>query len=206
MKKFISILALGLVFSTVQAQEYEPVPISWNMPTENEDGSAIPASGTGALSSTSIEYSVCENGQVVEPKGHIFVPVPNTTSEHVPTDAATHCYQATVANTEGVSSNYSNVASKTPVPIIPPTGDLMTSDTKVFWLLETSEKNRLALEEVGRINLSVPCDESIRVDAHYWPVGSSDQIVTTYRVDVANVAEWYASSSYSVVTAFCTKN
>jgi hypothetical protein len=198
-------LTLGIIllsFSTITFSE--EIPLTWDMPTQNTDGSAIPATGAGSLSSTTIEHSICNNGQVVDPKDYTIVQVPDVSTVYNTDVGGDHCFQASVVNTFGNNSNYSNVLVKTVEG--PPTGDLVTNGTLVFWLLETSEEDRLALEPVGEIPLGTPCDETIRVDAHYWPVGSDDEIITTYRVNKADVSNWFSSSSYSVVMSTCSRN
>jgi hypothetical protein len=98
--------------------------------TENEDGSAIPASGPGALNRTSVGWWVCgESDSVGDTNWTDFPPDQPEVVITYPDDAATYCFRA-AHRTNGDPnatppiaaqwSDRSNVVQKTIVVIPPP--------------------------------------------------------------------------------------
>jgi hypothetical protein len=96
---------------------------SWNNPTQNTDGTSIPASGPGSITGTLVEWGTCAGTAFGTKAGEQFVASPATSVRIDNLAPATHCVRAFSRNTFGQQSAASNVLARTitaPVPN-PPT-------------------------------------------------------------------------------------
>jgi hypothetical protein len=113
---------------SVQAAE---VRLGITMPTENTDGSPIPASGPSALNRSSIGWWLCsESDAVADVNWTNFPPSQETATIEYPDDPGTYCFRAGVRNNgdsdaeppiEAQWSERSNTVQRTIVVIPPPT-------------------------------------------------------------------------------------
>lgn len=87
--------------------------LTWTNATKNTDGSNIPATGPGSLTSTLIEYGSCSGGAFGTKAGEVVVAgtVTNTTVPGL--EPGTYCFRAKHINTYGEMSDWSAVVSKT---------------------------------------------------------------------------------------------
>lgn len=132
--------------------------ITWNLPTQNEDGSTIPATGNGALAQTKIEYGSCTaTGGFGVVENAIVVPYPGTSATIDGfLGGETVCFRATVKNNLGVESAYSNVTSKTfdaPKPKPP----VLISTITVAYAVSERKGIYMLGKEVGTIPLGTEC-------------------------------------------------
>lgn len=112
----LSLLACGIAWAAVHSS-------SWTKATTNTDGSAIPATGAGSITTT-VEYGTC-NGQGFGTR--IADVIAGTSSSTAPTPnlgPGTYCFRAKHTNTYGVDSDWSQVAQliEAPPKPNPPTG------------------------------------------------------------------------------------
>ena len=100
------------------------VNVTWNNPTQNVDGSAIPTSGPGSITGTLVRWGSCSGAAFGTAIGEQFVTAPATSYRVTGlAPAATYCFIAFTRNTFGSQSIASNVGSRTinaPMPN-PPT-------------------------------------------------------------------------------------
>jgi hypothetical protein len=94
---------------------------SWTNPTQNTDGSAIPASGAGSLTETVISYGPCNATRTAMTSitGTVTRAAPNTTDASPDLPPGTWCGYAQAKNTYGQLSSPSNVSFRVvdaPVP------------------------------------------------------------------------------------------
>lgn len=99
------------------------VNVSWTNPTQNTDGTTIPATGAGSITGTLIEWGTCSGTAFATKVGEQFVLAPATTYRVDGLAVGTHCFRALTRNTFGQQSAASNVATRVinaPIPN-PPT-------------------------------------------------------------------------------------
>lgn len=86
--------------------------ITWTMPTQDEDGTAIPATGPDSIVSTTVEYSLCGTSDVFGTKlGEININAPATAGNVIVASAGRYCFRAYVS-TAAERSDYSNTIAK----------------------------------------------------------------------------------------------
>jgi hypothetical protein len=92
---------------------------TWTNATQNTDGSAIPATGPGSITQTTLQYGTCNGADFLGLIGEVQA-AGTATSQSLPDlGPGTYCFRAKHTNTFGNSSAYSNVMTKTvaaPVP------------------------------------------------------------------------------------------
>jgi hypothetical protein len=87
--------------------------VSWELPTQNDDHTPIPAAGPNSLLGTTVEYGSCSAPGVFGTKqGEKFVAAPATTTQIDLAEPQTYCLRASVKNASGAVSGFSNVATK----------------------------------------------------------------------------------------------
>lgn len=89
------------------------VTVSWTLPVNNTDGTAIPASGAGSL--TNIKLFRASTSSGVPSATAILLP-PTATSHALDLPAGPHYFGVKAANTFGNDSDMSNVANTTAAP------------------------------------------------------------------------------------------
>ncbi len=94
----------------------EDVTVRWTKPIQNTDGSAIPATGTGSITNSTIQWSTSAIFATVAGSQTFAAGV---TSAVVSLAPGTYYFRVTVKNSYGVSSAPSNIGSIT--LLAPPT-------------------------------------------------------------------------------------
>ena len=108
-KRSLLLLATSLFTTSVFAAS---AIVSWNWPTQNTDGSTIPASGNGALESATVLYGLCNNGNVPANADSVESPYPTSSVEILGLGYGDWCFGAKAQNNLGAISDLSNVAVK----------------------------------------------------------------------------------------------
>lgn len=159
MKQFIAIFALLPALAVAGS-----ATVSWSLPTLNDDGSTIAATGTTSLASTRVEYFQCASAASTWPASpaQVTVAVPGT-SATIPalTEGLLYCFRARVATVGGVFSLYSNVATKLiPVPTPNPPTNLTVAvilgslQSPVYGVLADNSRSSVVY---GLIDAGKPC-------------------------------------------------
>lgn len=109
------------------------VEITWQHPTQNVDGSSIPATGPGSLVSTRVEWGTCSGSSFGTLQGSQTVTAPATSATISGLSAAaTYCFRAFSRNTFGEESTTSNVvARQIPAPV--PRPPVLSSTVTIVW-------------------------------------------------------------------------
>jgi hypothetical protein len=159
-----ALVALMLVAFAAHAST---ATLSWTLPTQNTDGSAIPATGPGSIASTRVEWGSCAGANVFGTKaGEVTVSAPGTsTTIAALAPATTYCFRAFARNTYAAESAASNVASKampTPVPNPP-----VLSATITVAFEAVRQGRQLALGRVvGTVQIGAPCLDNLVETKH----------------------------------------
>lgn len=125
------VAVVGLTFASLA--HAGDATVSWTLPTQNTDGSAIPATGTGSLTATRVEYGTCSGTAFGTKSGEVTVPAPGA-SVTISGFAAgsTACFRAAAQNTFGIESAMSAVVSKT-FPAPTPKPPVITTVSGLVW-------------------------------------------------------------------------
>lgn len=188
---FIAIIAGLVSFWTGQAHA-QPAPktVTWVNATKNTDGSAIPATGTGALTRTTVEYGTCmsRNPDVFGTKqGEIFVAAPAQTLQLSLVVVQEYCLRAWHANTYAVApltpnsvgtSGYSNVAFTSIAPPSPGVPASLTVTSPTAYEMRTTG-GKLVAYAVGTTQMGALCstEERIVAGVSYRRVEHADLVV-----------------------------
>lgn len=90
---------------------------TWTNATQNTDGTAIPATGAGSLTSTTMEWSVCGTGDTFTTAlGQVTVPANLLTAVTPDLGPGRFCFRAFHTNSYGVASDPSGVVVKVVSP------------------------------------------------------------------------------------------
>lgn len=154
------VLVMAVLIMLVDIAYSAPVSVSWSLPTQNEDGTAIPSTGDGSLLSTTVEYAACIDGALSSPRISVDINVPtNTWSGNIVTEGD-WCFISHVTTVDGITSADSNMAIKTIGEQV-----LVVIDNVAYVLVK--QINRLLLVAIGTIQLGTPCDEAQRILGHH---------------------------------------
>ena len=121
MKKMISTAAVALLFSAVAIAAVHTA--TWTKATRNTDGSTIPATGPGSVTTT-VEYGTCNGDAFGTRIGDVVTASTGTTAPTPNLSPGTYCFRARHENTYGETSDWSAVVKlveAAPKPN-PPTG------------------------------------------------------------------------------------
>lgn len=134
--------------------------VSWAMPTQNTDGSAIPVGGIGSIDFTKVQIGTCNGSGFDSVLGEVIVPAPNTSTTISEIEPGTYCFRAFVTNTYGSESAASNVASKVFDPVIPKPPVLKTIVGATAYEIRLRKNNGWMLaRDVGTITVYDDCGE-----------------------------------------------
>ena len=176
-------LSLALLALISPAAWAATATLSWVLPTQNTDGSFIPASGNGALAESRVEYGPCTaGGGLASVENQVNVPAPGTTTTvNGFVGGETVCFRVRAANNLGVVSEPSNVVSKTfdaPKPRPP----ILSAVATTAWEIDLDRRGNVRLaRRVGTVELGAPC-QNIALDTQRGTVYPVDlQYVTLDR-------------------------
>lgn len=158
-----------------------PVTVTYALPTTNTDGSDIPASGAGSISSLRIEYGSCVNGAFGTKDGETTItkqgstPLPLTrTIERPP---GNHAFRVFATNTYGAESGPSNVACRQVSPPTPNPPQIVTLSAEVYDVVpDWSRMELVANRRVGSVALGVPCIGEHRLRNGYYPLPRTTKV------------------------------
>lgn len=177
----ILMLIAGLLMS--RAANAGEAALTWTNPTLNVDGSAIPASGTGALNGNRVEWGTCSGTAFGTFIGQMSWTAPRTSYTVTGLTPGAYCFRA-FAKTQYGESDPSNVASKTLTPPLPaPPSNLTVVNLQVYTVIK--QKDRFVLLPVGTVPADTPCDPAQSVngmnavprDAVQWTGTVQDDVV-----------------------------
>lgn len=157
----IGVLALGiLVMAYSAASVAGELNVTWTNPTQNTDGTAIPASGDGSLTGTRVEWGVCNGTTWGGTTGERVVPAPGTTTKITNLAPGTWCVRGYARNTYGLESAPSGVASKVIVPPTPNPPVLTVEVGAIAYELKIIGNGEVRLgRSVGTVNTDTECGE-----------------------------------------------
>jgi hypothetical protein len=145
-----------LILFLISGSAHAATQISWTLPTTNTDGSSIPASGTGSLTSSRVEYGTCSGSSFGTKISEIVVGVPATNAVIEDLAAGTYCFRVFAKNTYGTESGPSAVVSKTIATPVPNPPTLVTVSTVAYDYIKKG--NRFVLgKPVGTVPLGTAC-------------------------------------------------
>lgn len=133
------------------------ITTTWTYPTQNTDGSAIPASGAGSIASSRVEWGTCAGAAFGTKLGEASIPAPTRTPVATGLPPATYCVRVYATNTYGAQSDASSVASVIVNPPKPQPPVITTATVARLW------RHGLG-PVVGRVALDVPCG-TLQLDA-----------------------------------------
>jgi hypothetical protein len=185
MKIFLFVL-LSLAFGVTQAAG---IPFTLTAPPKNTDGTDIPASGPGSLTSWRTEYGTC-NGTAFGTKTGEVTGAPTTLTSVTPNvGPGTYCLRAFWKNTFGTESAPTNVASGVVLPPTPGPGTLTVQQPTAYEFKPSTN----TLARIGYVPVGTPCGPQTKILSG-----------TTYcRLDVneADFVNWPANANLTEVWA-----
>ena len=153
---WLVLLALALLLP--HDSEAAPVNLTWVNATLNEDGTTIPATGDGALASTTIEYAACVDGALSEPRiPKLVLPAETSVAIHIATPGD-WCFEALHTTEAGTASDYSNMVTRTVLD------GLFVTDPAVFTIVK--QPGMFFLVHIGTIPVGTECDPGQHVNDH----------------------------------------
>jgi len=137
--------------------------LTWQAPTQNTDGSTIPATGPGSLAGFKIYYKL--STATTETVITVANPAARTYTINS-LSTGTWNFQMTAYNVENSESNRTPVLSKTiSEPPLPPANTFVTTATVAYNVVKRT--NGFVLVSVGSIPLNTPCDRTQSVNGYY---------------------------------------
>lgn len=176
--KHVAVLLAVLGGFVVPVASAATFVVSWTNPTTNTDGSTIPATGDGSLSSARVEYGTCNGAAFGVKAGEVVRPMPATNATlNLP--VGTHCVRVMVSNTYGAESGPSNVATRVIPPPVPRPPTNLVVDTPVAYDV-VPDYRRFAFvrgRAVGTAKIGAACDEDRTVGADLYALVQPGRVV-----------------------------
>lgn len=122
----VAFVAILMLSNTARADD---AVLKWTNPTTNTDGTAIPATGPGSLTTANVERGSCTATDTFGTRADLAtVPAGPATHTFVDLPVGKHCFRLSVSNVEGKTSAFSAVVVKSVVNPAPkvPTGVTVT--------------------------------------------------------------------------------
>lgn len=154
------VIVAAFVLAVISIAYSAPVTVSWNLPTQNEDGSNIPNTGDASLVSTTVEYAACIDGALSSPRISFDVAMPGTSWQGSIVTEGDWCFVSHVTNLAGTTSQDSNMVIKTIGPLV-----LVVIAETAYVLVK--QINKMLLVVIGTIPLGTPCDAAQRLLGHH---------------------------------------
>lgn len=129
------------------------ITTTWTYPTQNTDGSAIPASGAGSIASSRVEWGTCAGAAFGTKLGEASIPAPTRTHVATGLPPATYCVRVYATNTYGAQSDASSVASVIVNPPKPQPPVITTATVARLWTLFGPGT------VVGSVEIGIACGE-----------------------------------------------
>ena len=153
------IVALLIGLSVSASAMAATATLTWTHPTQNTDGSTIPATGNGSIAQTRVEWGTCSStGGFGTKESEVVVQYPTSTvTINNFVGGETVCFRAFSKNTYSVESNASAVVAKTfdaPKPRPP----VLSAAITVAYEITLDRKLNLRLaRQVGTVEIGSPC-------------------------------------------------
>jgi len=148
-------------------------------PTQNTDGTAIPASGTGAIASHRIEYGSCTGTSFGTKAGEVTLTMPTVSGTSPNVAAGTYCVRAYAKTNQGSESVASNVAQAIVAPSTPNPPTLTVTTPTAFKMRQSVDGYQFV--KIGTVPIGTTCDASHSVDG--LNVVSRANVTLTSRFD-----------------------
>lgn len=111
MKKGLSLKLLALALVIAMPVMAAVVNVTWTKATTNVDGSAIPATGAGSVTTT-VEYGTCNGAAFGTKIADVVTATAGVAADSPNLAPGTYCFRAFHTNTFGVNSDPSAVGVK----------------------------------------------------------------------------------------------
>lgn len=159
-------VALGALFVSCAALAGEAA-LSWELPTQNTDGTAIPATGPDALNHVRAEWFACTSSTQAWPTTPVSAQIayPGTSYTVTNLPAGLWCFRVFAVNNAGAESSPSGVGTKQIAPSVPNPPVLTVTQDVAYYLI--MQENRYVLLPVGTVAVGTACDETQSVLGHY---------------------------------------
>lgn len=156
--------ALAILGSFVNVAHADPIPFTLAFPTQNTNGTAIPASGTGSLNAWRTEYGSC--GAVVNgvqgfgtKAGEVKGTPPTTTGTTPDMAPGTYCLRMFVSNTFGSESDASNAVQRVVVPPKPNPGQIFVGQPTAYEYKPATN----TMARIGIVPVGTPCGPETKI-------------------------------------------
>lgn len=171
-RKWLVVCFIASLVGSIDFARADTVTATWTNPATNNNGTAIPATGPGSLTSARLEYGTCSAPGVFGTKaGEVVRNMPVTTVT-LNLDPGTTCLRVRVTNTFGFESAPSVVATKTVTPPTPSAPTNLTVSDPVAYDVRPNEST-FAFDRgriVGKCKVGAACDESRTTGDGYFAV------------------------------------
>lgn len=141
--------------------------LTWTAPTQNTDGTDIPATGPLSLASSRVEWFQCASAQSAWPASPSNATVPAPATAYTVTglaDGQLFCFRVRWANVAGTSSAYSNVGTKQ-IPVTTPNPPVLTVVQTTAYRMRQSVDG-FEMVSLGTVPLGTECGTK-SVDGYY---------------------------------------
>lgn len=158
---------LGLVLAFLAGPALAgSVQLNWTFPMLNTDGSAVPATGAGAITSTLVEWGTCNGTAFGTKQGGATVAAPALTYTVTNLGPGTYCLRAAVVNSYGVQSDWTAAVTATIAPPkpLPPALTIGT----IAYELRGYANGTFRMVSVGSVPLKAPCGQRLSGDYHLF--------------------------------------
>lgn len=181
-KEFIALAALSLLGLVPLNARSADATVSWTNPTQNTDGTPIPATGPGSLTGIELYYGICASGnQSLLPTPvpvSVTVPAPGTSKVITGLGAGTWCFRARSVTSQAMS-DWTLYVNKTVPPSVPNPPVLNSTITLAYETWKFSGKTYLG-RSVGTIQKGTPCGSFVMqsFSASYYEIDRSSVTFT----------------------------
>jgi hypothetical protein len=199
---FLIACTLAAFKASAQTVPRDAAQLQWVHPTQNTDGTAIPAScpagvtNCGRLTQTRLEYGSCSGTAFGTKVGEITVAAPANTATVSALVPQVYCFRAFSRNDFAAESAASNVGTKT-IAAPTPKAPLLSVDTLAYEI-KTNSAGRLVATRIGLVPMGTLCASEQQQTVE----GETYSRVDRAAVDVVN---WPANLKLADVWAKCGK-
>ena len=194
MKRTIyAVAAAILVWAIADAAWAGGATLSWQAPTQYDNNTAIPATGTGALSGYTVEYGQCASATAAWPAtvSTLSVTAPATTvTVNNLIDGQGYCFRVKALTNNGGVSSPSNMGFKLVPALAPKPPVLLTVDTVAYSVAaDWASFKFVKSQAVGTVNLGTAC--------------ASQNVGGGFHSVPRTAVRWTSTSRPSYVVALC---